>query len=312
MFSDYAALIVLLPVLAFVLTLFFGKRLYSGGALLPIAAIAGSFIISIGIFFEIYPDKTIQQSWPWFANLNIGILIDPLAIVMLLMVSFVSLLIHIYAVGYMSHDPAKPRYFAETSLFTAALLGVVLSDNILQFFISWEIVGLCSFLLIGFWYHKPSAAAAAKKVFLVTRVGDVIFLVGILVIWNTFHTLVFDEIVAQMADSGSEGFAALLAAPQLLTIIPLLLFGGAIGKSAQFPLHAWLPDAMEGPATVSALIHAATMVKAGVYLTARSFIFLVPPAALPLEAPTVAILVIAVVGGFTAFFAGTMALTAYD
>src|SRR3990170_788025 len=163
MFSDFAALIVILPVLAFVFTLFFGKKLYSGGALLPIAAIAGSFIISLGIFFEIYPDKTVQQSWLWFADLNIGILIDPLAIVMLLMVTFVSLLIHIYAVGYMAHDPAKPRYFAETSLFTAAMLGVVLSDNILQFFISWEIVGLCSYLLIGFWYFKPSAAAEGLK-----------------------------------------------------------------------------------------------------------------------------------------------------
>ncbi|MCZ7406744.1 MAG: dehydrogenase, partial [Candidatus Methanoperedens sp.] len=134
MFSDYAAFIVLLPVIAFVLTLFLGKKLYSGGALLPIAAIAGSFIISFGIFLEIYPkDGIVQQSWSWFAGMNIGILIDPLAVVMLMMVSFVSLLIHIYAVGYMSHDPAKPRYFAETSLFTAAMLSVVLSDNILQF-----------------------------------------------------------------------------------------------------------------------------------------------------------------------------------
>ena len=136
MWSQFASLIVLLPVIAFVITLFFGKKLYSGGALLPIAAIAGSFIISLGIFFEIYPDGAFQQSMPWFSNLNVGILIDPLAVVMLMMVTFVSLLIHIYAVGYMSHDPAKPRYFAETSLFTAAMLAVVLSDNILQFFIA--------------------------------------------------------------------------------------------------------------------------------------------------------------------------------
>jgi NADH:ubiquinone oxidoreductase subunit 5 (subunit L)/multisubunit Na+/H+ antiporter MnhA subunit len=155
--SIFPAFIVLLPVIAFVLTLFLGKKFPHGGAYFPIAAIAGSFIISLGVFLEIYPDKIVQQSWPWFANMNIGILIDPLAVVMLMMVTFVSLLIHIYAVGYMSHDPAKPRYFAETALFTAAMLGVVLSDNILQFFISWELVGLCSFLLIGFWYHKPSS-----------------------------------------------------------------------------------------------------------------------------------------------------------
>src|SRR4030067_2176435 len=176
--SIFPVFIVLLPVLAFVLTLFLGKKLPHGGAYFPIAAIAGSFIVSLGVFLEIYPDKMVQQSWPWFANMNIGILIDPLAVVMLMMLTFVSLLIHIYAVGYMSHDPAKPRYFAETSLFTAAMLGVVLSDNILQFFISWELVGLCSFLLIGFWYHTPSAAAAAKKAFLVTRVGDGLFLAG--------------------------------------------------------------------------------------------------------------------------------------
>ena len=190
MFSDYAALIVLLPVIAFVFTLFLGKKLYSGGALLPIAAIAGSFIISLGIFLEIYPEGMVQQSVSWFAGMNLGILIDPLAVVMLMMVSFVSLLIHIYAVGYMSHDPARPRYFAETSLFTAAMLSVILSDNILQFFISWELVGLCSFLLIGFWYHKPSAAAAAKKAFLVTRVGDVLFLAGIVLLYVNMKLLV--------------------------------------------------------------------------------------------------------------------------
>ena len=191
MFSDYAALIVLLPVIAFVFTLFLGKKLYSGGALLPIAAIAGSFIISLGIFLEIYPtDGMVQQSLPWFAGMNLGILIDPLAVVMLMMVSFVSLLIHIYAVGYMAHDPARPRYFAETSLFTAAMLSVILSDNILQFFVSWELVGLCSFLLIGFWYHKPSAAAAAKKAFLVTRVGDVLFLAGIVLLYVNMKLLV--------------------------------------------------------------------------------------------------------------------------
>ncbi len=317
MFSDFAALIVLLPVIAFVLTLFLGKKLYSGGALLPIAAIAGSFIISLGIFLEIYPDGVVQQSLPWFANMNMGILIDPLAVVMLLMVSFVSLLIHIYAVGYMAHDPAKPRYFAETSLFTAAMLGVVLSDNILQFFISWELVGLCSYLLIGFWYKKPSAAAAAKKAFLVTRVGDVLFLAGIVLLYVNMSDLITSRLFSTEPGNFILQFktmfeAAALIDPTQLTYITLLFFGGAIGKSGQFPLHGWLPDAMEGPTTVSALIHAATMVTAGVYLVARTFpMFAATPDTLYHGVPD-SLLIVAYVGGFTALFAATMGLVMND
>jgi proton-translocating NADH-quinone oxidoreductase chain L len=323
MFSDYAALIVLLPVIAFVLTLFLGKKLYSGGALLPIAAIAGSFIISLGIFFEIYPGEMVQQSLPWFGNgisqMNVGILIDPLAVVMLMMVSFVSLLIHIYAVGYMSHDPAKSRYFAETSLFTAAMLSVILSDNILQFFISWEIVGLCSFLLIGFWYHKPSAAAAAKKAFLVTRIGDVLFLAGIVMLYVNLVEIINNPANAFKIEPGNFilQFKTMFEAIPLidktqLTYITLLFFGGAVGKSGQFPLHGWLPDAMEGPTTVSALIHAATMVTAGVYLVARTFpMFVATPDTISAGVPN-ALLIVAYVGGFTALFAATMGLVMND
>src|SRR5659263_145744 len=318
MFSEYAALIVLLPVIAFVFTLFLGKKLYSGGALLPIAAIAGSFIISLGIFLEIYPaDGMVQQSFPWFAGMNLGILIDPLAVVMLMMVSFVSLLIHIYAVGYMSHDPARPRYFAETSLFTAAMLSVVLSDNILQFFVSWELVGLCSFLLIGFWYHKPSAAAAAKKAFLVTRVGDVLFLAGIVLLYVNMKLLVDNGTLVVESQSYILQFKTMFEAIKLidgtqLTYITLLFFGGAIGKSGQFPLHGWLPDAMEGPTTVSALIHAATMVTAGVYLVARTFpMFFNTPATIMTGVPD-SLLIVAIFGGFTALFAATMGLVMND
>jgi len=330
MFSDYAALIVLLPVIAFVLTLFLGKKLYSGGALLPIAAIAGSFIISLGIFFEIYPEgssvRLVQQSIPWFSSgtsaMNMGILIDPLAIVMLLMVSFVSLLIHIYAVGYMSHDPAKSRYFAETSLFTAAMLSVILSDNILQFFISWEIVGVCSFLLIGFWYHKPSAAAAAKKAFLVTRIGDVLFLAGIIILYvqiadlnlpSGTYLLQFQNIFAHIGKlQSAQVMLPFIGASSALTVITLCFFGGAVGKSGQFPLHGWLPDAMEGPTTVSALIHAATMVTAGVYLVARTFpMFVATPDTMSAGVPD-ALLIVAYVGGFTALFAATMGLVMND
>jgi len=323
--SIFPALIVLLPVLAFVLTLFLGKKLPHGGAYFPIAAIAGSFIISVGVFLEIYPDKIVQQSWPWFANMNIGILIDPLAVVMLMMVTFVSLLIHIYAVGYMSHDPAKPRYFAETALFTAAMLGVVLSDNILQFFISWELVGLCSFLLIGFWYHKPSAAAAAKKAFLVTRIGDVMFLAGIVLLYVNLNVLINKGLFTPENGNFILQFktmfeAAHLIDPTQLTFITLLFFGGAVGKSGQFPLHGWLPDAMEGPTTVSALIHAATMVTAGVYLVARTFpMFVATPSTLgelypsffPSHVPD-ALLIVAYIGGFTALFAATMGLVMND
>src|SRR3989441_282416 len=190
---------------------------------------------------------------------------------MLVLVSFLCLLIFIYSLGYMHEEDGKPRYYAEVSLFATGMLGTVSADNFLQLLIFWEIMGLCSYLLIGFWYSKPEAATAAKKAFLVTRVGDVLFLVGVLVIWNVFGTFSFGEIQGKMVSLYPNPLT-----PQLLTLIPLLLFGGAVGKSAQFPLHAWLPDAMEGPTTVSALIHAATMVKAGVYLTARAFIFLVP------------------------------------
>jgi proton-translocating NADH-quinone oxidoreductase chain L len=304
-------LIPALPVLAFVLTLAFGEKLKlpSGGGHIPILAIAISCIISVMAFLQIHETGVpIEVSAHWFSVLNVGILIDPLASVMLMMVTFVSLLIHIYALGYMAHDPAKPRYFAETALFTAAMLGVVLADNILQFFIAWELVGLCSYLLIGFWYRKPSAAAAGKKAFLTTRVGDVLFLLGIVILYYNMYTHVLPEVSGQgmvylLQFNTIFEHLALIPGNQL-TIITLLFFGGAVGKSGQFPLHVWLPDAMEGPTTVSALIHAATMVTAGVYLVARTFpMFIAAPDSL---------MVVAYVGGFTALFASTMGLVMND
>jgi len=315
--EEFAFLIPVLPALAFVITFFFGRKMPAGGAIFPILAIAASFVISFAITLGLLanPEEVISQSYPWFAGLNVGILIDPLAAVMLSMVSFVSLLIHIYSISYMSHDPGKPRYFAETALFTAAMLSLVLSDNILQFFVSWELVGLCSFLLIGFWYEKPSAAAAAKKAFLTTRVGDVMFLAGIIILTSDLlklaggfqdgtYLLRFDEIfsfIPQLSALQANIFGFEISH---LTIITLLFFGGAIGKSGQFPLHVWLPDAMEGPTTVSALIHAATMVTAGVYLVARTFpMFIAAPDSL---------MVVAYLGGFTALFAGTMGIVMND
>jgi NADH-quinone oxidoreductase subunit L len=214
-------------------------------------------------------------------------------------------LIHTYALGYMDGDPGAARYFAEAALFTAAMLGLIYSDNLLQLFIFWELVGLCSFLLIGFWYRKPSAAAAAKKAFLTTRVGDVLFLAALVLLYNNMaslnlalkpgeYLLQFPVIYAHIAQ----------IPPTQLTFIALCLLGGAVGKSGQFPLHVWLPDAMEGPTTVSAMIHAATMVTAGVYLVARMFpLFYAAPYGLT---------AVAAVGAFTALFAATMGLTAFD
>ena len=305
MYADYAYLIVALPVLAFVLCIFFGWHLPKGGGFLTVLATFGGLILSLGIFREIYPNEIVHQSMPWFANFNVGILIDPLAIVMLLMVTFVVTLIHTYALGYMDGDPGLARYFAEAALFSAAMLGLVYSDNLLQLFIFWELVGLCSYLLIGFWYRKPSAAAAAKKAFLTTRVGDVLFLAALVLLYNNLaslnlalkpgeYLLQFPVIYAHIAQ----------IPPTQLTFIALCILGGAIGKSGQFPLHVWLPDAMEGPTTVSAMIHAATMVTAGVYLVARMFpLFYAAPNALT---------VVALVGAFTGLFAATMGLTAFD
>ncbi|HPT19127.1 MAG TPA: NADH-quinone oxidoreductase subunit L, partial [Methanothrix sp.] len=305
MYADYAYLIVALPVLAFLLCLFLGWNLPRGGGFITVLATLGAFIVSLGIFTETYPNEIVHQSMPWFANFNVGILIDPLALVMLLMVSFVVTLIHIYGNGYMNGDPGAARYFAEAALFSASMLGLVYADNLLQLFIFWELVGLCSYLLIGFWYRKPSAAAAAKKAFLTTRVGDVLFLAGIILLYNNLASLNIALKSGEYLLQFPIIYAHLMEIPaDQLTLIALGLLGGAVGKSGQFPLHVWLPDAMEGPTTVSAMIHAATMVTAGVYLVARMFpLFYAAPHGLT---------AVAAVGAFTALFAATMGLTAFD
>ncbi|MDY0059404.1 MAG: NADH-quinone oxidoreductase subunit L [Myxococcota bacterium] len=245
-----------------------------------------------------------ELSFTWlevagFRPLVIGLLIDPLGAMMLLVVTTVSTLVQIYSLGYMAGDRGFSRFFAEISLFTFSMLGLVLANNFLQIYIFWELVGLCSYLLIGFYYDKKSAGDAAKKAFVVTRFGDFGFLLGILFITLFVGNYNFVELGA-MASAGQ--LDALF--PGLTTIIALLIFSGAMGKSAQFPLHVWLPDAMEGPSPVSALIHAATMVAAGVYLVARNFaIFAASPLALD---------VVAYVGGFTALFAATIAVAQND
>src|SRR5579875_3374789 len=238
------------------------------------------------------------HQWLKFPNFQfyVGVRVDGLTAVMLVVVTSVSTLVHFYSQGYMEGDPGYGRYYCYLSLFTASMLGLVLASSILMLFAFWELVGLCSFLLIGFWFHKPSAASAAKKAFLTTRVGDVGFMVGILIIWTKTGTFDIAQI-QHIAQTGAIGSAA-------LTAFALCVFAGAVGKSAQFPLHIWLPDAMEGPTPVSALIHAATMVAAGVYLVARLFpVFAVASSALH---------TVAWIGGITAIFAATMGLVNPD
>jgi len=244
-------------------------------------------------------------------SLVAGTLVDPISALMLIVVTVVGFLVMLYSIGYMHRDRGLPRYYAELSLFLASMTGLVLSDNLLEFFLFWELVGVCSYFLIGFYYEKPSAASAAKEAFLVTRVGDVMFLLGIFLYFFHYST---DGPVGSggWAASGFlfvQGGQPFLASAMgghstMLTIAGIMILGGAAGKSAQFPLHVWLPDAMEGPTTVSALIHAATMVAAGVYLLAVTSLFL---GFTPFDS-----LLIVAIGGFTAFFAATMAVVHPD
>jgi NADH-quinone oxidoreductase subunit L len=244
-------------------------------------------------------EKPLEYASTWFSmpglTIEMGVLIDPISAMMLFVVTLVSLLVQIYSLGYMKDDPGFARFYAFLSLFSATMLGLVISNNLLQMFIFWELVGLCSYLLIGYYYHKHSAREAAKKAFMTTRIGDFGLLLGILFLQIFFDTLNFAELAEKIPVFSTFGVSA-----GALTLVGILLFLGPVGKSGQFPLHVWLPDAMEGPTPVSALIHAATMVVAGVYLVARMlFLFA--------ELPEAAAL-IAWVGGFTALFAATIAV----
>src|SRR5205807_688935 len=240
-----------------------------------------------------------KQYYTWFqvGSLDVGFTLraDALTAVMLSFVTFISSLIAIYSAGYLHGEEGYARYFAEVSLFIFSMTLLVLADNFIILYTCWELVGLCSYLLIGFWFTKPSAAAAARKAFLVTRIGDFGFVLGIILLWSAFgHSIDYDTVFARVQETAADNQGVILAAC-------LLLFCGAVGKSAQFPLHVWLPDAMEGPSPVSALIHAATMVTAGVYLVARCMpLFGMVPGAQ---------LVVACVGGGTALLGALMALT---
>jgi len=303
-YRPFAYLIILLPFLGFVLELFFGKYSYRKGGIFANLTIAGALLISLGLLYNVYFQGMpfYEKSWDWFfPGIVFGIVVDPLSIVMACMVSFVGLFIHIFALGYMGEDPNKSLYFAETALFTGGMLGLVLSNNFLQLFLFWELVGLCSYLLIGFWWYKPEAAAAGKKAWMFCVIGDFLFLLGIVILYKWMFAaasepITFSQIFAVL-ESGVIPAAA-------LTAVSVLILAGVCGKSAQFPLHGWIPDAMEGPTTVSALIHAATMVTAGIYLVARTFpIFIAAPHAL---------FIVALVGGFTAILAATMGLVVND
>ena len=269
-----------------------------------------SAILSIVIFYNgiVYGEYANYKIIEWISSGSLkvdwSINLDPLSSIMLVVVTSVSSLVHLYSIGYMNHDPNKPRFMAYLSLFTFAMLMLLVSDNFLQLFFGWEGVGLCSYLLIGFWYKKNSANNAAIKAFLVNRVGDFGLAIGIFLIFNYFGTLNYNEVFAKVAEQSSKEINFLGLNINLITLVSLTLFIGAMGKSAQFLFHTWLPDAMEGPTPVSALIHAATMVTAGVFLVVRcSPIF---------EYSQVALNFIAVVGMVTAVFAASVALVQND
>jgi NADH-quinone oxidoreductase subunit L len=305
MFDLLIPLIALLPLVGFVVTALIGRRLDKQAHIIPVGVVVIAWAISMVVAFA-----TLTHADPfgdaghgvkfydWIPagdfNVSAGFYVDTLTACLLIVVTTIGMLVHIYSIGYMGHDPGYWRFFAYLNLFMFSMLLLVLADNFLVVFVAWELVGLSSYLLIGFWKHKRTAALAAKKAFIVNRVGDVGFALGIMLIFVSLHTL---DIRTVIANIGTLDHTTILA-------ISLLIFAGAMGKSAQFPLHVWLPDAMEGPTPVSALIHAATMVNAGVYLVARTNpIFASAPEAL---------VVVAAIGIFTAILAASIAMTQTD
>ena len=309
-FSQYAWAIPVIPLLAFLVLTAFGRQMKGVAVAIGVFSSFAAFALSVLVLWERVQgspdDYTRSFEWLGFGaiRLEFGFDVTNLNALMLVIVTLVSTLVNIYSKGYMQGDERLTVFYAYIALFTCSMLGLVLSPNMLQLYIFWELVGVCSFLLVGFWYERPAARAAAKKAFIITRIGDVGLLIAILLLfWHMpNHALDFSMIsnVFASADSLTQhGISAGIA-----TWIASLIFIGAVGKSGQFPLHAWLPDAMEGPTPISALIHAATMVAAGVYLVARTFdIFHVSPTAMT---------IVASVGGFTAIFAATIAIAQRD
>jgi len=319
----WAFLVPLFTALSFVIVGLAGTRMrrLEWGGWVAVAFAGASMVVGvlIGIGEMVNPGTYTDVRYTWlhlapapgpFPNgfsLVVGTLVDPISALMLIVVTVVGFLVMLYSIGYMHQDRGLPRYYSEISLFLTAMSGLVLADNLLEFFLFWELVGVCSYFLIGFYYERPSAASAAKEAFIVTRVGDIMFLLGIFIYFYHYST-----VAPGWAANGflfTNGTAPYLGAAlggnsTTLTIAGIMILGGAAGKSAQFPLHVWLPDAMEGPTTVSALIHAATMVAAGVYLLAVTSLFL--------GFTSTDQLAIVGIGGFTAFFAATMAVVHPD
>lgn len=296
--------ILFLPVLGFVVTLLLGKKIksiYLFEVFILTIVLLASIVLAFGKL-SYFPDDKITAEFEWFRltdtfAIKLGFLIDNITVLMLFVVALISGLVHYFSIAYMKGDERYNRYFAYLGLFTFSMNGIVLTHSIIMMYMFWELVGLSSYLLIGFWFEKKSAADAGKKAFLVNRIGDTGMLIGILILYLTYHTFSFDQIFASIS-AGILPFNS----DFWLSVTGVLLFMGAIGKSAQFPLHVWLPDAMEGPTPVSALIHAATMVAAGVYLTIRIFGLLTADA----------MMFIAIIGMLSAFIPATIALTQND
>ncbi len=294
-------IIPLLPLTAFCLIIFFTRENRKLSSAISIGAIATGFVYAVSLLIQQLGDNTpFELNYIWAAfptlKLEVGIYIDALTAIMLVVVTTVSMLVQIYSLGYMHGDPRYSRYYSYLSLFTFSMLGLVLANNFFLIFVFWELVGLTSYLLIGFWFEKKTASDAGKKAFITTRIGDFGFLIGVILLAAYCGTLNYQEVFAQVAGG--------VIPPAVLTFAGIAIFCGAIGKSAQFPLHVWLPDAMEGPTPVSALIHAATMVAAGVYLVARSM-------SLFEHSPDAAMFV-AIIGIITSLLAASIALVQND
>ena len=307
--SDFLFLIPLLPLAAFCINIVLGRSLIREHAhLISIPAVLGSWIVSVLVLLDLNDNENAisQRLFTWIPsgdfNVEVSLYADQLTAIMLMVVTTVGLLVHVYSVGYMHGDPGYYRFFSYLPLFVFSMLMLVLADNLLVLFVFWEAVGLCSYFLIGYYFRRRSANNAAKKAFIVNRIGDLGFGLGIMLAFWTFGTISFygeDGLFEMAVEHEALGIAG-----GTMTAIGILLFIGACGKSAQFPLHVWLPDAMEGPTPVSALIHAATMVTAGIYMTARSYTIFI--------SSETAMLFVAVIGAFTAVMAATIALTQND
>jgi NADH-quinone oxidoreductase subunit L len=302
-------LIPLLPFVSFLIIGLFGRWIKDRAHWIAVPAAFGSLVLSVGAFFTVLSDG--PRDWTLYTwgvsgsfMAAIGLHLDALTAVMLLLVTIVSSLVHLYTVGYMHGDRGYARFFGYLGLFTFSMIMLVMASNLLQLYVFWEAVGLCSYLLIAHWYERPTAANAATKAFLVNRVGDFGFSLGIFLVFATVGSLDYGPVFDQIPTHIGHRVSLFGVEVEIVTLIALLLFTGAVGKSAQVPLHVWLPDAMEGPTPISALIHAATMVTAGVFMVARlNPIFSLSPAAM---------CVVAAVGAATALFAATIALTQND